>query len=339
MVMRPAAGQYAAAILVWVILYGPALESSAAAIDLPLKVEVGVEEKYDDLAIYLVDEQNNKTYSDWDWITEPYLTVSYTRPGLLPTKLLFDFTADIYAKYPIQDYETFKFLVKQALDDKTAVAVRYTFIPYIFFGDDVIQFAPGTSVPYREQQHEINIVQASVDREVTSNLLLTASAKYGARFAQPAFSYRDFRLWGASLEGVYRPIKATRLVLGSAYERDEARGGTNAFSGQPDNATYDQISLYTTISYSISDRWLLKGQYAHRWRIYTTGLGPASPDGGDTLHFHRTDHTNDYSFQTIYRITEPVYLYAMYENILKDSTKSYANYHESIYTIGVDYRF
>jgi hypothetical protein len=37
------------------------------------------------------------------------------------------------------------------------------------------------------------------------------------------------------------------------------------------------------------------------------------------------------------RIT--IYLYAMYENILKNSTKSYARYHESIYTIGVNYRF
>ncbi|HXZ24638.1 MAG TPA: hypothetical protein VEI24_00345 [Nitrospiria bacterium] len=335
---RLAAGRRAAAILVWMILSGPAFESNAAAVDLPVKVEVGVEEKYDDLAIYLVNESTNQTFSDWDWITEPYLTISYTRPGLLPTKLLFDFTADIYAKYPIQDYETFKFLVKQSINDKTAVAVKYTFIPYIFFGDDVIQFG-GTNVPYREQQHEINIVQASVDREVTSNLLLTASVKYGARFAQPAFSYRDFRLWGASVEGVYRPLKATRLVLGSACERDEARGGTNAFSGQPDNATYDQISLYTTVSYSISDRWLLKGQYAYRWRNYTTGFGPTYPKGEDLLHFHRRDQTNDYSVQAIYRLTRPVYLYAMYENILKNSTKSYANYHESIYTIGVDYRF
>jgi len=337
MAKRSAAGRRAAVTLVLAILCGPWLESSAVAIDLPVKVEVGVEEKYDDLAIYLVDQSTNKTYTDWDWITEPYLTLSYTRPGRLQTKLLFDFTADIYAKYPIQDYETFRFLIRQALDDKTVVAVKYTFIPYIFFGD--IEISPGSTVPYREQQHEINIVRASIDREVTSNLLLTASVKYGARFAQPDFSYRDFRLWGGSVEGAYRLLATTKLVLGSACERDEARGGTNLFSGNPDNATYEQISFYTTVSHSITDRWLLKGWYAYRWRAYTTGLGPATLNGGDTLHFHRTDHTNDFAFQTIYRLTQPIYLYAMYENILKNSTKSYAQYHESIYTIGVNYRF
>lgn len=330
-----AAGRCAAATLVLAILCGPAFQSSAGAVDVPVYVEVGVDEKYDDLAIYLVDQSTNKTYSDWDWITEPYLTLSYTRPGRLPTKLLFDFTADIYAKYPIQDYETFRFLVRQALDDKTVVAVKYTFIPYIFFGDDVIQFG-GTGVPYREQQHEINIVQASVDREVTSTLLLTASFKYGARFAQPTFSYRDFRLWGGSVEGTYRPISMTKMALGTSYEHDHARGGTNAFTSAPDDATYDQTSFYTTLSHSISDRWLLKGLYAYRLRDYTTGL---SGTAGDTLHYGRRDHTNDVSFETTYRLTAPLYLHAMYENILKDSTKSYARYHESIYTIGVNYRF
>jgi hypothetical protein len=332
MVTRSAAGRRAAVTLALAILCGPWLESSAMAIDLPVKVEVGVEEKYDDLAIYLVDQSTNTTYTDWDWITEPYLTLSYTRPGRLQTKLLFDFTADIYAKYPIQDYETFRFLIRQALDDQTVVAVKYTFIPYIFFGDDVIQFG-GTGVPYREQQHEINIVRASIDRKVTSNLLLAASVKYGARFAQPDFSYRDFRLWGGAVEGTYRVLSATRLVLGTAYEQDNARGGTNLFTSQPDDATYHQVSLYTTVTYSISDRWMLKGQYAHRWRDYITG------NAADSLFYGRTDHTNAYSFQTIYRLTRPVYLYAMYENILKHSTLSYASYHESIYTIGVNYRF
>jgi hypothetical protein len=331
---RTAVGRRAAATLILAILCGQAFQSSVGAVDVPVRIEVGVDEKYDDLAIYLVDQSNNTTYSDWDWITEPYLTLSYTRSGWLPTKLLFDFTADIYAKYPIQDYETFRFLVRQALDDKTTVAVKYTFIPYIFFGD--VQVSPGSNVPTREQSHQIHIIQATVDRNVLPNLILTASFKYGARFAQPAFSYRDFRLWGGSIEGAYRPISMSKIILGTSYEHDHARGGTNAFTSSPDDATYDQTSFYATLSYVISDRWLLKGLYAYRLRDYTTGL---SGTAGDTLHYGRRDHTNDFSFETTYRLIAPLYLHAMYENILKDSTKSYARYHENIYTIGVNYRF
>lgn len=333
MAKRPAVARHATVIVFLAILCCPALQPKAGAAGPPVKVEVGVDEKYDDLAIYLIDQAANKTYTDWDWITEPYLTVSYAVPGRLPTKLLFDFTADIYAKYPIQDYETFRFLIRQAIDDKTAVAVKYTFIPYIFFGDDV-QVSSGSSVPTREQSHQIHVVQMTVDREVMSNLMLSVLAKYGIRNAQPAFNYRDFTLWGGSIEAAYRPMPETKLILGSSYERDNARGGPNAFTASAfDDATYDQTSFYATLSHSISDGWLFKGRYAHRWRDYTTDRS------GDTLHYGRTDHTNDLSVETVYKITSPLYLHAGYESVWRDSTKSYARYHENIYTIGIDYRF
>lgn len=302
----------------------------------PFRVEVGVDEKYDDVAIYVVDQATGRTKRDWDWITEPYLTLSYTRPGRLPTKLLFDFTADIYAKHPIQDYETFRFLVKQMIKDKTAVTVKYTFIPYIFFGDDVIQTAPGSMVPTREQSHLIQIVQIAADREVTTDLRLSVSAKYGVRNARPAFSYRDFTIWGGSIEGSYRLAPEAKLVVGSSYERDDARGGTNAFTLLPDDATYGQLSFYSSLSYLVAEDWLLKGRYAYRWRDYTTGLSGST---GDTLHYGRTDHVNVLAVETIYRIARPLYLHAGYDSVWRDSTKSYARYHENIYKIGADYRF
>jgi hypothetical protein len=299
----------------------------------PVRFEVGVDEKYDDVAIYVVDQAAGRTYTDWDWITEPYLTISYTRPGRLPTKLLFDFTADIYAKHSIQDYETFRFLVRQYVDDRTDVTVKYTFIPYIFFGDDVTQAAPGSTVPTREQSHQIHIVQVAADHEATTDLTLSASAKFGVRIAQPAFTYRDFTLWGGSLEGAYRLSPSAKLVLGTSYEWDEARGGTNAFTSSPDEATYGQLSFYSSLSYLVAEAWLLKGRYAYRWRDYPTG------NAGDTLHHGRTDHVNVLAVETIYQIARPLYLHVGYDSVWRDSTKSYAQYHENIYTIGADYRF
>jgi len=323
-----------------VILAMSAAAQAAEDVNRPFHVEAGVEEKYDDLAIYVVDQTASKTYKNGDWITEPYLTLSYRSAARLPTKLVFDFTADIYAKYSIQDYETLRFLIRQAVDDKTAVAVKYTFIPYIFFGDDVVQAAPGSSVPAREQSHQIHIVQAAVDREVTPVLVLSATAKYGVRNAQPAFSYRDFTLWGGSIEGAYRLMPATRLTLGSSYERDDARGGTNAFTAPaPDDATYEQASAYAGLTHVIAERWLFKGEYAYRWRDYTTGLGPTSPNGGDTLHYGRRDSLNSLLVRITYQLAPPFYVKAGYESIWRDSTKSYARYHENIYSVGLHYRF
>jgi hypothetical protein len=297
-------------------------------------VEAGVEEKYDDLALYVIDQtQPAPTVSQQgDWITEPYLTLSYTTSRRLPTKLVFDFTADVYAKYSVLDYQTYRFLVRQAIDDRTAVALKYTFIPKIFFGDDIVGATSG-GVPFKSQQHEIHLVQVTADRDLRPDLNVGLTARYGIRDAEPAFNYRDYSLWGVSVEGLYRPAPRWRLTTGAFFEQDMARGGTNAFTTAPDDASYDQVAAYAGLTYSIMNRWLLKGRYAYRWRDYPTSLT------GDTLHHDRTDSTNSLLFVATYRLADALHLKAGYESIWRDSTKSYARYHENIYTVGLNYRF
>ncbi|MBI3621064.1 MAG: hypothetical protein HY208_02595 [Nitrospirae bacterium] len=312
--------------------------SDAGAATQSVHVEAGVDEKFDDLALYVVTPSGVSERGDW--ITEPYLTLSYTTSRRLPTKLVFDVTADIYARYSVLDYQTYRFLIRQAIDEKTAVTLKYTFIPKIFFGDDMVGVAPG--VPFKDQQHEIHLVQLTADRDLRPELNVGLSARYGIRDAEPAFNYRDSSLWGVSVDGLYRPAPRWRLTTGAAFEQDMARGGTNKFTTAPDDASYNQVSAYAGLTYSIRDRWLLKGRYAFRWRDYTTSLVPSvspPPQTGDPLHYGRTDFTNSLLFVATYRLAAPLFAKAGYESIWRDSTKSYARYHENIYTVGLNYRF
>jgi hypothetical protein len=308
--------------------------ADAEAASRSFRAELGVDEKYDDLALYTINQTTNIVTKKGDWISEPYLTLSYTTARRLPTKLVFDFTADIYATYSIQDYQTYRFLARQAIDEETSVAVKYTFIPQLFFGDDLVNSTSGNL--FKDQEHEIHLVQVAADRALSPRMNLGLTAKYGVRNAKPAFSYRDYSLWGVSVDGTSRPLPKTKLSAGAAFEQDTARGGTNAFSGAPDDASYDQVSAYSGVTYTVTARWLLQGRYAYRWRDYTTSLSGST---GDTLHYGRQDSTNSLFFLSTYRIFPPLYLKAGYDSIWRDSTKSYARYHENIYTIGLNYRF
>jgi hypothetical protein len=238
----------------------------AGAASSPVKVEVGVDEKYDDLAIYVINQTTGAVSAKGDFITEPYLTLSYRTSNRFPAKLVFDFTADFYATYSVQNYQVFRFLIEQHVASKTDVTLKYTFIPKIFFGDDVMDASVGLSA--NGQSHEIHLVQMTVDRDFMPNLNLALSGKYGVRNAEPKFSCRDYTIWGVSVDGSYRPIPATKIITGVAYENDAARGGTNAFPpNNHDNATYNQLSVYTGLTYSIAEDWLIKGRYLHRsWR-------------------------------------------------------------------------
>ncbi|MBI3596835.1 MAG: hypothetical protein HY203_06750 [Nitrospirae bacterium] len=328
---------------VWVVLLTLLCLSSRAqgseSANKPFELEIGVDEKYDDLAVYVVDQTAGTVSKKGDLLTEPYFTLSHRFPGRFPTRLILDVTADFYAKYSIQNYQTYKLSVIQRIASKTYLTAKYTFIPDIFFGDDVVDIPPGTApLPTKDQSYRIHIFQVTADRDFTRNLNLAISGRYGIRDARPAFNYRDMTLWSGALDGTYWLTRDTRLGLGTSYEKDNARGGFNLFLSTPmnpirDDATYNQFSLYTSLTYLISEAWSLRGGYTHRERFYITKFA------GDTLHNGRTDHTNSILLSTTYRLTDPIGLKASYEGIWRDSTKSYARFHENIYTVGVNYHF
>lgn len=327
-------------LLTIVYLVYPSTGGEAAELtNRPFKLELGINEKYDDVAIYVIDQAAGTVSKKGDLITEPYLTLSYKTRASFPTKLILDFTADFYGKYSVQNFQTYKFIIQQKIASKTYVTAKYTFIPDIFFGSEIIDIRPGTNlVPAKDQSYRTHVIQVTLDRDFVPRLNLALSGKYAIRDAKPLFNYRDVNLWGGALDGTYRVTPNTRLVLGTSYERDNAKGGVNLFRSTPanpvpDDATYDQFSFYSRLAYSVSQDWSIKGRYTRRERYYTTTLN------GDTLHKGRRDHTNSILLGTAYKLIKPIDLKASYEGIWRDSTKSYAHLRENIYMVGVDYRF
>jgi hypothetical protein len=324
------------------ILYLVYLSSGAEAAEFanrPFKLTLGINEKYDDVAVYVIDQAAGTVSKKGDLIAEPYLTLSYKTHAAYPTKLILDFTADFYGKYSVQNFQTYKLIIQQKVASKTYATGKYTFIPDIFFGSEIIDIRPGTNlVPTKDQSYRTHVIQVTLDRDVAPRLNLALSGKYAVRDARPAFNYRDVNLWGGALDGIYRATPDTRLVLGASYERDNAEGGLNLFRSTltnpvPDDATYDQFSFYSSLAYSVSQNWSIKGRFTRRERYYTTNLD------GDTLHKGRREHTNIILLGTAYKLVKQIDLKASYEGIWRDSTKSYAHLRENIYMVGVDYRF
>jgi hypothetical protein len=324
--------------IVYVVYLSTGVEA-AALTNRPFKLELGINEKYDDVAVYVIDQAAGTVSKKGDLITEPYLTLSYKTHAAYPTKLILDFTATFYGKYSVQNFQTYKLIIQQKIASKTYVTGKYTFIPDIFFGSEIIDIRPGTNlVPTKDQSYRTHVVQVALDRDFAPRLNLAFSGKYAIRDAKPAFNYRDVNLWGGTFDGTYRATPDTRFVLGTSYERDNAKGGLNLFRSTPtnpvpDDATYDQFSFYGSLAYSVSQNWSIKGRYTYRERYYTTNLN------GDTLHKGRRDHTNTILLGTDYKLVKPIDLKASYEGIWRDSTKSYAHLRENIYMVGVNYRF
>ncbi|MEW6325659.1 MAG: hypothetical protein AB1515_09770 [Nitrospirota bacterium] len=317
------------AVRTGLLLAAIAAPLAAEAAGGPLHLEAGADLKYDDLAIYVINPATGRVATKGDVIAEPFVTLSYTTPGRLPTKWLIDITADFYARHSILNYQTIRLLMKQSLTPAASLAVKYTLIPEIFFGDDVM----GPGLPVGDQTYQVHVLQATADRDFGPGLNAALTGKYAIRDAESAFEYRDVTVWGAAADAVWRPAPRTKVTVGAAYEHDAAKGGRNFFSGRPDDATYDQYTAFVALARSFGKTWQATGRYRHRWRLYATDLA------GDVLHHGRTDRTDSFLIEAVYRLTDSVHVKAGYESIWRDSTRSYARYHENISTLGVNYRF
>ena len=327
---RPARG--AAVVLLGVLALAPAV---AAA---PLKMEVGIDQKYDDLALYVFDQATGTVAKKADFITEPYATLSYRRAAPLPTTVFLDVTGDFYARYSIQNYQTYRVGLRQQIAGRTHLALKYTLIPHRFFGDDVVNATAAITAVTRAEVYRLQTLQLSLDRDLTDHLNAAVSARYGVRDARGAFDYRDTTIASATIDVTYRPAPRWRWVVGGVAEHDRAAGGFNRFLSTPadpvpDDASHNQGAVFTSAAYRVGRAWWIKGSYTHRDRFYTTG------QNGDRLHEGRVDHTNSALLGTTFRASDALGFKLSYEAAQRDSTQAYARFQEHIYTIGVNLRF
>jgi hypothetical protein len=327
-------------VMIWTQMV---LFAGTSAADPPRKIEyqAGLDLRYSDNVIYTYDFNNLTTTTNGDFIYEPYFTVKFRTPGLTsyPARIVLSLSDDIYSKYSTINYQTYSLLLEQKMDPKTFFGLKYTFIPYLFAGEEDIsttgQSGIDTSLSLR-----LNTLSAIFDRDFAENKNIYFYVKYTHKDYNTPIAYRTAiaRTFGGDLTIKWN--RATTTLAGLSYETNEAEKGmrTLIYPLPTGSVTFNDDFSYTAPAITLLFIEHLSAQDTLRFKVTHKSRSFAA-DPSEPLHGGRNDQINDFLVANAYKITAQWTWKLSYALYKRDSNRSYANFTENTFLTGVDFSF
>ena len=304
-------------------------------------LETGARLSYTDNAFEFSGARGNSTDEDpsqpagvetrnvKDTVWEPTLEVKRKwADQRLPTELSVKGHGFLYTDTPILNHGNYRIQVRQWVDARTSVLLRYRHTPRLLLGTNT-ERRSGARVLLDEKvtSHQWRV---ELERELNRDWTAALIGRYGLRFYNDAFAERDTHFTTIGSRAAYAASTRLAWTLSYLYERGLADGrGDRRFN---DDVSYRQHFLSAGPEIHLADAATLSLFYVYRHKLYTSDLA------GDT-HFNRLDHTHQGIAEFTYAMNHATAVMMGYQRTQRDSTNQTREFRADLYSIGVRYTF
>jgi len=264
-----------------------------------------------------------------DVIWEPALEVIHSTPTMQgKNELSVKAQGAIYTNNPIFNHSDFRIQDRFSLDRATSVLLRYRYVPNLFLGPNFERRTGTRSI--QEERVSSHHWRAEVERRLTETVTGTLVTRFGLRRYNDVFAERNTNFWTVGPRIDYRALEWLALTLTYLYERGLADGHKEAQFA--DDVSYYLHMVSAGTEFRLHKQWDLGLTYVHRRKTFTSGLV------GDT-HVDRFDATHQGIAELRYHISSAATAMLSYQYGQRTSTNVLRDFHDSIVSIGGQYRF
>ena len=264
-----------------------------------------------------------------DTVWEPTLEVKGKwADQRLPTELSVKGHGFLYTDTPILNHGNYRIQVRQWVDARTSVLLRYRHAPHLLLGTNTERRSGARAVlDEKVTSHQWRV---ELERELNRDWAAALIGRYGLRFYNDAFAERDTRFLTIGSRAVYSASPRLTWTLSYLYERGLADGrGDRRFN---DDVSYRQHFVSAGPEIRLADAATLSLLYAYRLKEFTSELV------GDT-HLDRFDHTHQGTAELSYALNRASAVTLGYQRTQRASTNQNREFHADLYSIGVRYTF
>ena len=234
----------------------------------------------------------------------------------------------IFTNNPIFNHADFRIQDRFSLDRATSILVRYRYVPNLFLGPNFERRTGIRSI--QEERVTSHHWRAEVERRLTDTVTGTLVTRFGIRRYNDVFAERNTNFWTVGPRVDYRAMEWMTLTLAYLYERGLA-------DGHKETQFADDVSYYLHMvsagtEFRLHKDWDLDLTYVHRRKTFTSGIA------GDT-HVGRFDATHQGIAELRYHISTAATAMLSFQYGKRTSTNVLRDFHDSIVSIGGQYRF
>ena len=264
-----------------------------------------------------------------DVIWEPALEVIHSTPTMQgKNEWSVKAQGAIFTNNPIFNHADVRIQDRFSVDQATSVLLRYRYIPNLFLGPNFERRTGTRSI--QEERVSSHHWRAEVERRVSDQVTGTLITRFGLRRYNDVFAERNTNFWAVGPRVDYRAKEWLTLTLSYLYERGLA-------DGHKETQFADDVSYYLHMvsagtEFRLHKEWDLGLTYIHRRKTFTSGIA------GDS-HVDRFDATHQGIAELRYHISTAATAMMSFQYGKRTSTNVLRDFHDSIVSIGGQYRF
>ncbi|MBI1823429.1 MAG: hypothetical protein HYR80_04880 [Nitrospirae bacterium] len=309
---------------------------SAQAEKIRSEISTGLDLKYVDNVISIIDSNGNSLEREPDFIYEPYLVFRLKiKDPVYSQKVAVTFSYDGYIDHSVLDYPSYALLFEQGMGENTFLTLKYSLIPYLIVGDEDPTNANTSNPIDSGLNYRLQNFTVSIDRDLNRQLNVYLYGREMLKDYNIPLAYRTAIANKFGGDVTYYVSRQTLLLLGISYEINESQKGTPVGSAIP----YLDDTDYTSPGFSILGLRHLNSKNIFRLKYLFKLRNYATSDPSELLHFARNDRIHDILISNTFKFNSQWSWKSSYENFRRDSDHSYADYTENSLTIGIDYLF
>lgn len=269
-----------------------------------------------------------------DIIVTPSIDVRAAWKRRYATRVFAGVDLNQYTKNTDRSSQTYTLGVAQLLPHRTALTLRYRFVP-THLGWRLAS-PPNQTTTYANADLSSSQWRLAVDYDPNRMLNTEVYGAWGTKDYNAAFNHRDITVKEVGLSGTVKWRRAARATLGVARETGDAAGAGDAVINS--DTSYRQWSVRLKPAVSPTRDWDVALMYEYERRDYT------SPLATDNDHYQREDTTHTVGIETTVQLARGVNVRGDYDRIRRTSNKNgadldFGNYTEQRVTAAVEYRF
>lgn len=234
----------------------------------------------------------------------------------------------LFTNNPAFNHGEYRLQDRQWLSDKTAVLLRYRYVPNLFLGPNFERRTGTRSI--QEERITSHAWRVEFERRLTNTTAMALVSRYGLRRFNDIFAERDTHFYAVGSHIRQEVGSWLAVILSYLYERGLA-------DGRSEIQFMDDVSYYLHVvsletECQVTEHLTVDLAYTYMRKTFTSNLV------GDT-HLGRMDHTHQGHAELRYWFTSSLMGTLSFQRTQRTSTNALRDFNDSIMSVGVSYRF